>query len=93
MCSRMLPQVPVLRPPSYPPNVGTVFTTCLLCHWAPSKIRCVCSVNDTLTEDGFNMCSRMLPQVPVPRLTRLMLGLYLSHVFVSLGTIKNSMRL
>ena len=39
------------------------------------------------------MCSRMLPQVPVSRLTRLMLGLYLPHVFVSLGTIKNSMRL
>ena len=39
------------------------------------------------------MCSRMLPQVPVPRLTRLMLGLYLPHVFVSLGTIKNSMSL
>ena len=39
------------------------------------------------------MCSRVLPQVPVPRLIRLMFGLYLPHVFVSLGTIKNSMSL
>ena len=34
------------------------------------------------------MCSRMLPQVPVSRLTRLTPGLYLPHVFVSLGTSK-----